>query len=99
MDTANGRPSTIRVEGDGRSVGLIRRRLGSALRLAEVRLRLPMVLMIAAVIVGRWDSLRNRWDRLTRGRTSESIAGHAVSADTEYFCPMGPGVVADWPGR
>ncbi len=24
---------------------------------------------------------------------------HAISADTEYFCPMDPGVVSDWPGR
>jgi hypothetical protein len=99
MDTAKERPSTIRAEDERRPGGLVRRRLRAALRLAEVRLRLPMVLVIAAVIVGRWDSLRNRWDRLTRGTTSESIAGHAVSADTEYFCPMDPGVVADWPGR
>src|SRR5947209_16359530 len=99
MDTAHGRPSKIRAEVDRRPGGLVRRRLRAALRLAEVRLRLPMFLVIAAVIVGRWDSLRNRWDWLTRGRTSESIAGNAVSADTEYFCPMDPGVIADWPGR
>jgi hypothetical protein len=99
MDTNNVRASTDRAESDRPPGGVVRRRLWSAIRLAEVRLRLPLILVVAAVVVGRWDSLRNHWDRMTRGETSESIAGHAVSADTEYFCPMDPGVVADWPAR
>ena len=74
------------------------RRAWSALKLAQVRLRVPIVLVIAALLVGRWDVIRNHWDRLTRGTLSESIAAHAVSADTEYFCPMDPGVISDWPG-
>jgi hypothetical protein len=57
------------------------------------------VLVVAALLVGRWEVIRNHWDRLTRGTLSESIASHAVSADTEYFCPMDPGVVSDWPGK
>jgi hypothetical protein len=36
---------------------------------------------------------------LTRGTLSESTAHHAISADTEYFCPMDPGVLSDWPGK
>jgi membrane fusion protein, copper/silver efflux system len=75
------------------------RRAWSALKLAQVRLRVPIVLVIAALLVGRWDVIRNHWDRLTRGTLSESIAAHAVSADTEYFCPMDPGVISDWPGK
>ena len=71
----------------------------SALKLAQVRLRIPIVLVVAALVVGRWEVIRNYWDRLTRGTLSESIASHAVSADTEYFCPMDPGVVSDWPGK
>ena len=31
--------------------------------------------------------------------TAESTAKRPVSSDTEYFCPMDPGVVSDWPGR
>ena len=54
---------------------------------------------IAALVVGRWDVLRNYWERLTRRSTVESIAQHAISSDTEYFCPMDPGIVSDWPGR
>jgi membrane fusion protein, copper/silver efflux system len=75
------------------------RRTWSALKLAQVRMRIPIVLVIAALLVGRWDVIRNHWDRLTRGTLSESISSHAVSADTEYFCPMDPGVVSDWPGK
>src|SRR5262249_15147822 len=29
----------------------------------------------------------------------ESIALQAVSSDTEYFCPMDPGVTSDWPTK
>jgi hypothetical protein len=71
----------------------------SALRLARVRLRIPLVLVIAAIVVGRWDVIRNHWDKLTRSIPADSIASHPVSTDTEYFCPMDPGVVSDWPGR
>jgi hypothetical protein len=70
-----------------------------AVRLAEVRLRVPIVLVVAAVVVGRWDLIRNYWDRLTQRTPVESVAGRAVSSDTEYFCPMDPGVRSDWPGR
>jgi hypothetical protein len=73
--------------------------LWSAVRLAEVRLRLPIVLVVGTIVIGRWDVLRNHWDRLTQATPSESTAGHAVSTDTEYFCPMDPGVLSDWPGR
>src|SRR5262245_50692123 len=71
----------------------------SALRLLEVRLRIPIVLVFGALVVGRWDAIGNYWDRLPRPAPVESIAGQAVSKETEYFCPMDPGVVSDWPGR
>ncbi|HKI18432.1 MAG TPA: heavy metal-binding domain-containing protein [Isosphaeraceae bacterium] len=75
------------------------RQVRAALKLVQVRLRLPVVLVIAALVVGRWDVIRNHWDKLTRLASSESIALRAVSSDTEYFCPMDPGVVSDWPGK
>jgi hypothetical protein len=77
----------------------MRRRLASALRLVEVRLRVPLALVVAALVVGRWDVLRNHWDRLMQATPVDSIADRAVSNDTEYFCPMDPGVLSDWPGR
>jgi membrane fusion protein, copper/silver efflux system len=87
------------VQTTGRSQGPIWRRAGRALKLAQVRLRVPIVLVAAALVVGRWELIRNYWDRTTRGTFSDSTARHAVSADTEYFCPMDPGVVSDWPSR
>jgi hypothetical protein len=67
--------------------------------LLQVRLRLPIVLILAAVVVGQWDLIRNYWGRLTRVIHPESIALQAVSSDTEYFCPMDPGVISDWPTK
>jgi hypothetical protein len=69
------------------------------LHLAQVRLRLPIILIVAAIVVGQWDLIRNYWDRLTRVVYPESIALQAVSSDTEYFCPMDPGVISDWPSK
>jgi hypothetical protein len=69
------------------------------MRVAQIRLRIPIVLIVAGLVVGRWDVIRNYWDRLTRGTLGESIALRAVSADTEYFCPMDPGVVSIWPSK
>jgi membrane fusion protein, copper/silver efflux system len=87
------------VHNNSRSASRIWRRAWSALKLAQVRLRIPIVLVVAALLVGRWEVIRNYWDRMTRGALWESTALHAISADTEYFCPMDPGVVSDWPGK
>ena len=71
----------------------------SAFRLAEVRLRIPIVLIAAAVVVGRWEEIRNYWDRFTRPLVAEDTFRQPVSSDTEYFCPMDPGVISNGPGR
>jgi hypothetical protein len=71
----------------------------STLRLLEVRLRIPAVLIVSAILVGQWETIRNYRDRLFRASSRSSIATQAVSSDTEYFCPMDPGVVSDWPGK
>ena len=46
-----------------------------ALKLAQVRLRLPIVLIVAALVVGRWELIRNYWDRMAGGTLSESTIG------------------------
>jgi membrane fusion protein, copper/silver efflux system len=93
------RGSLLHGESTPRFSGPVWQKVRSALKLVQVRLRIPLVLVIAAVVVGRWDVIRNYWDKLTRLTPAESIASHPVSTDTEYFCPMDPGVVSDWPGR
>jgi len=72
-------------------------RIVLAIRVFQVRLRFFIVLLVAFVVVGKWDVLRNYWDRLTRGKTPETM--HPASADTEYYCPMCPGVLSDWPSK
>jgi hypothetical protein len=76
--------------------------VGRTLRLAwqvvYVRLRFLVVLAVAFLVVGQWHVLRNYWDRLTRS-TGGMEGSQAVSLDTEYFCPMCPGVLSDWPSK
>jgi hypothetical protein len=67
-----------------------------AVRILQVRLRFLIVLLVAFLVVGQWHVLRNYWDKLTR---FGSETAQAVSLDTEYFCPMCPGVLSDWPSK
>jgi Cu(I)/Ag(I) efflux system membrane fusion protein len=69
-----------------------------ALRVVLVRLRLLAVPAVAFALVLSWPLLRNYWDKLTRPGGAPADTG-AVSVDTEYFCPMCPGVVSDWPSK
>ncbi|APW62194.1 heavy metal-binding domain-containing protein [Paludisphaera borealis] len=75
------------------------RSLVSLLKMIQVRLRIPAVLIAAGLVVGQWDAVRNRWDKWTRPSSLDTTTSHAVSTDTEYFCPMDPGVLSDWPGK
>ncbi len=83
----------------GRSSPGRARRAWTVFKIVQFRLRIPVALVAAAVIVGRWDSIRNAWDAVGRRLTIESLENRAVSGETEYFCPMDPGVVSDWPGK
>lgn len=65
------------------------------LRVIEVRLRFVAVVLVALVVVTQWGHLRNAWDRL--GSAAGGAAATAVSADTEFVCPMDPGVLSAWP--
>jgi hypothetical protein len=76
-----------------------RRSWGPALRMVLVRLRFPAILVLGFLLVGKWDVLRNYWDTFTRPARPDDSASRAVSNDTEYFCPMDPGVVSDWPSK
>jgi membrane fusion protein, copper/silver efflux system len=92
LDNTAGRRASIKP-------GTVGSWLWSALRLAEVRLRIPIVLVVAALVIGRWDFIRNYWGRFTRSATAENAFKMHTSADTEYFCPMDPGVVSHGPAR
>lgn len=68
--------------------------------LLRVRLRFVVVLVLMAVVVGQWETITthaNRWiDRVANRLTGQGVQA-GVSADTEYFCPMCPGVLSGWP--
>lgn len=80
-----------------RARGLLWPRLAKALAIAEVRLRLLAVLLIGFLVIGQWETLRNYWETLTA--SGNGAAPGVISSDTEYFCPMCPGVVSDWPSK
>jgi hypothetical protein len=75
------------------------RRLLVGVRILRVRLRFVFVFIVAFLIVGKWSVLRIYWDRITRRAASLDTTRHAVSLDTEYFCPMDPGVISGWSGK
>jgi membrane fusion protein, copper/silver efflux system len=61
-----------------------------------VRLRFPLLVGAVVALIAYWPFFRNQFDRLVRPGSGLSSA---VSQDTEYWCPMCPGVVSDWPEK
>jgi len=73
-----------------------RSRLRLTLHALLVRLRFPLLVGGIVLLVAAWPWLRNHWDRLTRPGDGVDTS---VSLDTEYWCPMCPGVVSAWPDK
>lgn len=65
------------------------------LRGLEVRLRFLIVLGLLAGLMAGWPWLRGGWERFRSNWHRPGAA--AVSGDTEFFCPMDPGVLSAWP--
>src|SRR5262245_54586436 len=65
------------------------------LRIAAARLRFLFVFAVVFAVIGGWETIRAYWARLTVVTTPEAT----ISSDTEYFCPMDPGVISDWPSK
>lgn len=66
------------------------------IRGVEVRLRFAIALLLLTGLMAVWPWLRVGWERFHRV-WSHPGRHDAVSADTEYFCPMDPGVISAWP--
>lgn len=62
----------------------------------EVRLRFLMMIGMLAALMAGWPWLRTGWDRLS-SLWSQKGPHNAVASDSEYFCPMDPGVISAWP--
>jgi hypothetical protein len=66
-----------------------------AAAVALVRARFLLLVGGLLAVLAAWPLLRNVWDKLTLAAPT----GGAVSSATEYWCPMCPGVVTDWPTK
>ena len=62
----------------------------------EVRLRFLLMIALLAALAAGWPWLRASWDRLIT-LLVPTVPHTAVAADSEYFCPMDPGVISAWP--
>lgn len=65
---------------------------GSLFKVALARARFLLLLAGVLGVMAAWPVLANYWDKWTRSHKH----GGAISSDTEYWCPMCPGVVSDW---
>ncbi|MGI8977938.1 MAG: heavy metal-binding domain-containing protein [Pirellulaceae bacterium] len=73
--------------------------LGYVIQLVQVRLRFILIVGAIFAIVACWPRLAHYWDRLVIWTTGASSSERGISADTEYFCPMCPGVLNTWPEK
>jgi len=65
---------------------------------AIARLRFIMVFVVAALVVGYWDNVKNYVDKWTRPPVApDSLVSTSVS-EIEYYCSMHPHVIREKPG-
>ena len=62
----------------------------------QLRMRFAMVLLALAALATGWPWINNIWERVAARLTPYTPAS-TVAFGTDYFCPMDPGVVSDWP--
>jgi hypothetical protein len=51
------------------------------------------------LLFGQWETISNYWGWAWRLVARGPAAEQGVSPDTEYFCPMCPGVLSSWPSK
>jgi hypothetical protein len=71
-------------------------RLRSVLAFLQVRARFLVALVAIGLVVGQWERIAASWQWATRQLLGQRGQPSAVSTDTEFFCPMDPGVVSPW---
>jgi hypothetical protein len=64
-----------------------------------MRLRFFFVLGVIFLVLLGWKWLGQAWDWAVIRWTGADPQASAVSPDTEYFCPMCPGVLSSWPEK
>lgn len=71
------------------------RLLLTGLKVALTRLRFLAIFAVVFAIIGGWETISVYWAKWT----APASAQEAISSDTEFFCPMDPGVLSDWPSK
>ena len=66
-----------------------------AAAVAVVRLRFLALVGGLLGLLAAWPFLQNAFDKWT----TAAPTGGTISRDTEYWCPMCPGVVSEWPAK
>src|SRR5262245_28199784 len=74
-------------------------RAGFALRVLQVRLRFFLVLLAIFAVLAGWNYLAHVTEWTYTRLTGTGASPEHVSPDTEYFCPMCPGVLSNWPEK
>lgn len=69
------------------------------LRVVQLRLRFVLLLAALAGVLLGWQQLRAGWNLFDDWWTAAASTVGGVSPDTEYFCPMCPGVLTQWPEK
>lgn len=73
-----------------------RSRVGTFLRILNVRLRFILLMVLVGLISANWEGLMNHYDRWRRpARADDGL--HA--AQVEFYCPMHPNIVSGSPGN
>src|SRR4051812_8523344 len=62
-------------------------------RVAAARLRFLAVFLVAALIVGYWDNIKNHVDKWTRPPVAPDALARAAAGEIEFYCPMHPDVI------
>lgn len=67
------------------------------IKLFFARLRFVAIFVVAGLVVGYWDNIKNHVDKWTRPAVAPDSLAHASSI--EYYCPMHPQVRREEPGK
>jgi membrane fusion protein, copper/silver efflux system len=71
----------------------------TVLQVLFARLRFIAVFIVAAVIVGYWDNIKNHVDKWTRPAIAPDSLASVSASNIEYYCPMHPDVIRNEPGQ
>src|SRR6266550_2658326 len=63
------------------------------------RLRFIAIFIVAALVVGYWDHIKNYYDKWTRPAVAPDSLVSAAAGDVEFYCPMHPEVVRSQQGQ